>query len=128
MGGRGTPSQSLSQWQILDALLAHFLTTQRSGGDQGRSESPYLGSEGSDDSKPSTKGKGKGKAAKKGKSNSFMDLLVLIAWTIDDGDFSIHRKRVPDFLPPQKLGPDSSFIAWITSSYTEEIKEGKDYW
>jgi len=52
------------------------VTKSKSGGDQGRSESPYLGSEGSDDSKPSTKGKGKGKAAKK-----------------DDGDFSIHRKR-----------------------------------
>lgn len=52
------------------------ITKSKSGGDQGRSESPYLGSDGSDDSKPSTKGKGKGKAVKK-----------------DDGDFSIHRKR-----------------------------------
>lgn len=52
------------------------ITKSKSGGDKGRSESPYLGSEGSDDSKPSTKGKGKGKATKK-----------------DDGDFGIHRKR-----------------------------------
>ncbi|KAF9785968.1 hypothetical protein BJ322DRAFT_756492 [Thelephora terrestris] len=52
------------------------ITKSKSGGDQGRSESPYLGSEGSDDSKPSTKSKGKGKAAKK-----------------DDGDYSSHRKR-----------------------------------
>lgn len=52
------------------------ITKSKSGGDKGRSESPYLGSEGSDDSKPSAKGKGKGKAPKK-----------------DDGDYSIHRKR-----------------------------------
>ncbi|KAF9647492.1 hypothetical protein BDM02DRAFT_3187924 [Thelephora ganbajun] len=44
------------------------ITKSKSGVDQGRSESPYLGSEASDDSKPSTKGK-------------------------NDGDFSIHRKR-----------------------------------
>lgn len=52
------------------------ITKSKSSGDQGRSESPYLASDGSDDSKPSTKGKGKAKVAKK-----------------DDGEFSIHRKR-----------------------------------
>lgn len=112
--------------------MAHFSQLKRSGGDQGRSESPFLGSEASDDSKPSTKGKGKGKAAKKGKSDSYMPLhfaSVLIVWTPDDGDFSIHRKRVGQpFSVTLRSDPDPHPAAWITSSYSEEAKEGKNHW
>ena len=133
VAGHGTPSQSRGRWHIPDALPAlpaHFSQPQRSGGDHGRSESPHPGSEGSDDSKPSTKGKSKGKAAKKGKSDSLLPssfALVLTASTIDDGDFSIHRKRVGQFFSVALIsGPDSYSPGWITSSYSEEIKEGKN--
>jgi len=52
-----------------------------------------------------------------------------MAWNIDDGDFSIHGKRVSQlFSVTSKADPDPHLAARITSSYSEEAEEAKDYW